>query len=436
MAQVFEIQVLFLDKRDATRIATPGFLRKVASLGFRNAADSSNIGFSFVTTRITFSVSEATRHVRIFEVPITRIATPGVLRKVVFLGFRNEFSRLRIGFSFVTRIAFSVSEATRHVRIFEVPITRIATPGVLRKVVFLGFRNAADSSNIGFSFVTTRITFSASEATLRTSKVPITRIATPGVLRKVVSLGFRNAVSSLNIGFSFVTTRITFSVSKATRHVRTFEVQITRIATPGVLWKFVSLGFRNVVSSLSIGVSFVTRITLSVNEATRLSDRRPLSTLIGDLCRRLPLCLLPYLPHVVVVHVVVVVPHVVVVHVVVVVVVVVVHFLVFFLFLLFFLLVFLVFFFLLVFLPPVAPFRQGAKRLMYAIADAAHVFGVFLRVRVRVSACDACDICFFSWKYELVRNIYTWKYERFFLLRTLFFGRDYEKFGVSRWSSP
>ena len=303
--------------------------------------------------------------------------------------------------------------------------TRIATPGFLRKVASLGFRNAADSSNIGFSFVTTRITFSASEATLRTSKVPITRIATPGVLRKVVSLGFRNAVSSLNIGFSFVTTRITFSVSKATRHVRTFEVQITRIATPGVLWKFVSLGFRNVVSSLSIGVSFVTRITLSVNEATRLSDRRPLSTLIGDLCRRLPLCLLPYLPHVVVVHVVVVVPHVVVVHVVVVVVVVVVHFLVFFLFLLFFLLVFLVFFFLFVFLPPVAPFRQGAKRLMYAIADAAHVFGVFLRVRVRVSACDVCAYYFFSWKYE-----------RFFLLRTLFFGRDYEKFGVSRWSSP
>jgi len=62
---------------------------------------------------------------------------------------------------------------------------------------------------------------------------------------------------------------------------------------------------------------------------------------------------------------------------------------------------------------------------MYAIADAAHVFGVFLRVRVRVSACDVCAYYFFSWKYE-----------RFFLLRTLFFGRDYEKFGVSRWSSP
>jgi hypothetical protein len=169
----------------------------------------------------------------------------------------------------------------------------------------------------------------------------------------------------LSIGFSFVT-RITFSASEATRHVRTFEVITTRIATPGVLRKVVSLGFRNAVSSLSIGFSFVTRIAFSASEATRLSDRRPLSTLIGDLCRRLPLCLLQYLPHVVVVHVVLV---------------------------FFFFLVFFVFFFLLV-------FRQGAKRLTYAIADAAlvvvtHVFGVFLRVRVRVSACDVCAYLFF-----------------------------------------
>ena len=175
-----------------------------------------------------------TEKVRILNVVITRRATPGVLRKFVSLGFRNAAGSSNIGFSFVTtRIAFSVNEATRHVRIFEVPITRLATPGVLWKFASLGFRNAAGSSNIGFSFVTTRITFSASEATrhVRIFKVPITRIATPGVLRKFASLGFRNAVDSSNIGFSFVTTRIAFCVNEATRHVRIFEVPITRLAT-------------------------------------------------------------------------------------------------------------------------------------------------------------------------------------------------------------
>jgi len=209
-----------------------------------------------------------------------------------------------------TRITFSVSEATRHVRTFEVITTRIATPGVLRKVFSLGFRNAASNLKIGVSFVTTRITFSVSEATrhVRIFEVITTRIATHGVLRKVFSLGFRNAFSSLSIGFSFVT-RIAFSVNEATRHVQTFEVPITRIATPGVLRKVFSLGFRNAAGSSNIGVSFVTtRITLSASKATRLSVRKPpdLSTLIGDLRRRLPLCLLQYLPHVVVVHVVVV----------------------------------------------------------------------------------------------------------------------------------
>jgi hypothetical protein len=60
--------------------------------------------------------------------------------------------------------------------------------------------------------------------------------------------------------------------------------------------------------SLNIGFAFVTRIPVSVNEATRRSDRRSpdLSTLIGDLCRRFPLSLfLGHVFHVVLVHVVV-----------------------------------------------------------------------------------------------------------------------------------
>ena len=84
-------------------------------------------------------------------------------------------------------------------------------------------------------------------------------------------------------------TRIAVSVNEAT--IRKFEALITRIATPVVLGKFVFLGFRNAEASWNIGFSFVTRIAISVNEATRRSDRRSpdLSTLIGDLCRRLPL---------------------------------------------------------------------------------------------------------------------------------------------------
>jgi len=239
-----------------TRRATPGVLRKFAPLGIWNVVGSSKIGFSFVA-RIAFSVNEVTRDVRVVEVVITRDTTPGVLRKFVSLGFRNAESSLNIGFSFVARIAFSVNEATRDVRVVEVVITRQATHGVLRKFVSLGFRNAVSNLNIGFSFVT-RITFSASEATrhVRTFEVPITRTATPGVLWKFVSLGFRNVVSSLNIGFSFVT-RITFSVNEATRDVRVVEVVITRRATPGVLRKFVSLGFRNAAGSSKIGFSFV-----------------------------------------------------------------------------------------------------------------------------------------------------------------------------------
>jgi len=248
---------------------------------------------------------------------ITRFATPVVLRKFVFLGFRNAEASLNIGFSFVTRIPVSVNEATRDVRTFEVLITRVATPVVLGKFVFLGFRNAIRSLNIGFAFVT-RIAVSVNEATrdVRTFEVSITRVATLGVLGKFVFLGFRNAIRSLNIGFAFVT-RIAVSVNEATRDVRIFEVSITRVATLGVLGKFVFLGFRNAMRSLNIGFAFVTRIPVSVNEATRRSDRRSpdLSTLIGDLCRRFPLSLfLGHVFHVVLVHVVV---HVVLVHVVV-----------------------------------------------------------------------------------------------------------------------
>ena len=68
------------------------------------------------------------------------------------------------------------------------------------------------------------------------------------------------------------------------------KVSITRIATPGVLGKvvFLFLGFRNVISSLTIEPSRVARIARKPGEATgdfRLSDRRPivLATLLGDL---------------------------------------------------------------------------------------------------------------------------------------------------------
>jgi hypothetical protein len=203
---------------------------------------------------------------------------------------------------------------------------------------------------------------------------------------------------------------------------------MTRIATPGVLRKFVSLGFRNAADSSNIGVSFVTRITFSASKATRLSDRKPpdLSTLIGDLRRRLPLCLLQhvvllllffFLLHfvvvvvhvvvvvvvhvvvvvvvhfvvVVVVHFVVVVVHVVVVvvvHFVVVVVVVLLLLLLFFLFLVFFLFFFFFFFFFfscLFFLfrslfvahrPNRSPFRRHAKRHEGFVAHAARAHDV------------------------------------------------------------
>jgi len=195
----------------------------------------------------------------------------------------------------VTRIAVSVNEATCRIT-FEVFITRVATLGVLGEFVSDGFRNAVVSSNIGSSFVT-RIAVSVNEATcdVRICEVPKTRSATLGVLGEFVSDGFRNAVVSSNIGFSFVT-RIAVSVNEATCDVRiTLEVFITRVATPCVLGEVVSHGLRNAALSSNIGSSFVTRIAVSVNEATRLSDRRPpnlstlFSTLIGDLCRRLPL---------------------------------------------------------------------------------------------------------------------------------------------------
>ena len=184
---------------------------------------------------------------------------------------------------------------TEKVCILKVIMTRVATLGVLGESVSLGFRNLVASLNIGSSCVT-RIAVSVNEATCRiTFEVFITRVATLGVLGEFVSDGFRNAVVSSNIGFSFVT-RIAVSVNEATCDVRiTLEVFITRVATPCVLGEVVSHGLRNAALSSNIGSSFVTRIAVSVNEATRPSDRRPpnlstlFSTLIGDLCRRLPL---------------------------------------------------------------------------------------------------------------------------------------------------
>ena len=102
--------------------------------------------------RVARKPGEATSDVRILEMLITRSATPGVLGKVVFLflGFRNGILSLNIGPFRVARIARKPGEATGDVRILEMSRTRIATPGVLGKVVFLflGFRNVILSSNI------------------------------------------------------------------------------------------------------------------------------------------------------------------------------------------------------------------------------------------------------------------------------------------------
>ena len=102
--------------------------------------------------RIARKPGEATGDVRILEMSRTRLATPGVLGKVVFLflGFRNGILSLNIGPFRVARIARKPGEATGDVRILEMSRTRLATPGVLGKVVFLflGFRNVILSSNI------------------------------------------------------------------------------------------------------------------------------------------------------------------------------------------------------------------------------------------------------------------------------------------------
>ena len=118
--------------------------------------------------RIARKPGEATGDVRILEMSKTRSATPGVLGKVVFLflGFRNVISSFNIEPSRVARIARKPGEATGEVRIHETLITRIATPGVLGKVVFLflGFRNVISSLNIEPSRVA-RIARKPGEAT-------------------------------------------------------------------------------------------------------------------------------------------------------------------------------------------------------------------------------------------------------------------------------